>query len=120
MLVKCRTIAALAVLAATTLEAGERVTMRLTPVHALEPATVTVTAVVERDVQNRAMEIEVESADFYRSSRVTLEGESAPRTTAVEFRGLSGGQYEVRVILLGQDGRPRASATQDLDVIQTR
>jgi hypothetical protein len=107
-------------LAATPLDAGERVAIRVTPVHAFEPATVTVTAIVERDAQNRAIEIQAESADFYRSSLVPLEGESAPRTTTLEFRGLPSGQYEVRIILLGPDGRPRGSTTQDLDVIATR
>jgi hypothetical protein len=114
------TIAALALLAATSLDAGERVAMRVTPMRALEPATVTVTAIVERDAQNRAMDVEVDSSDFYRSSLVMLEGESAPRTTSIEFRGLPGGQYEVRVILVGPDGRPRGRTFQDLDVIANR
>ena len=85
MPVKFRVLAALMMLAATPLEAGERLAMRLTPMHAFEPATVIVTATVERDAQNRAMEIESESADFYRSSLVALQGENAPRTTTVEL-----------------------------------
>ena len=120
MSVKFRTLAALTLLAATPLEAGERLAMRLSPMHAFEPATVVVTATVERDAQNRAMEIEAESTDFYRSSLVPLEGENAPRITTVEFRGLPGGKYEMRLILVGSDGRARASATRELEIISTR
>jgi hypothetical protein len=120
MSMKFRTLTALTLLAATPLEAGERLAMRLSRTRAFEPATVVVTATVERDAQNRAMEIEAESSDFYRSSLVPLEGENAPRTTTVEFRGLPGGKYEVRLILLGSDGQARASAARDLDIISTR
>ena len=45
------------------------------------PATVRVTAIVERDAQNRAMEVVADSDGFYRSSLIPLEGENAPRTT---------------------------------------
>ena len=113
-------LAALALLAATPLQAGERLAMRLTPRNAFEPATVTVTATVERDDENRAMAIEAESADFYRSSVVPLEGKDAARTTRIEFRGLPGGQYVVRTTLLGSDGRPRASTAQELNIIGIR
>ena len=79
MPVKFRALAALTMLAASPLEAGERVSMRVTPVHAFEPATVRVTAVVERDAENGAMEIVADSGAFYRSSLIPLEGASLPR-----------------------------------------
>ncbi len=120
MSLKVRALAALTMLAAAPLEAGERVSMRVTPVHAFEPATVRVTATIERDAQNRAMEIVADSEGFYRSSLIPLEGENAPRTTTIDFRGLPGGDYEVRIILLDAGGRPRATAVQSLDVISTK
>ena len=120
MRLKCRALAALTILAASPLEAGERLSMRLTPAHAFEPATVRVTAVVERDAQNRAMEIVADSGGFYRSSLIPLEGDTAPRTTTVDFQGLPGGDYEVRIILLDAGGHPRATVFQSLDVISNR
>jgi hypothetical protein len=108
--------AAIAIVTGTAAVAGERVDMRVPPRQALEPATVVVTAIVEPDSSNRAVQIEAEAADFYRSSMVPLDGEDGPRTTRVEFHGLPGGQYEVRMVVLGAEGRPRASAARDVTV----
>src|SRR4051812_965957 len=80
------TLAAIAMLAAVPLDAGERLAMRLSPTHGFAPATVTVTATVERDAQNRELEIQIESTEFYRSSLVPLDGESAARTNTFQFR----------------------------------
>ena len=120
MPVKIRALAALTMLAASPLEAGERVSMRITPLHAFEPATVTVTAIVERDAQNRAMEIVADSSDFYRSSLIPIDGENGPRTTTIDFRSLPSGDYEVRIILLDARGRTRATVVQSVDVISSR
>ena len=54
---------------------------------------------IEADQDNRAVEIVAESADFYRSSQIQLEGDKAPRTTNFEFRSLPPGTYEVRALL---------------------
>ena len=73
-----------------------------------------------REKSRSAVEIVADSGDFYRSSLIPLEGENAPRTTTIDFRGLPGGDYEVRIILLDPGGRPRATAVQSLDVISTK
>src|SRR5256885_12266939 len=113
-------LAALTMLAAAPVEAGERVSVRVSPAHALEPATVRVTTVVERDARNRATEIVADSDDFYRSSLIPLDGENAPRTTTIDFEALPSGEYEVRVVLLDAGGRRRATVAQGLNVISTR
>lgn len=120
MTTTCLTAAAIALLAGTLVRAGQPLDIRVTPRQALEPATLAITALVEPDASNRAVRIEAEAATFYRSSVVPLEGEDAPRTTRVEFHGLPGGEYEVRAILLGSDGRLRASVTRDLIVLGAR
>jgi hypothetical protein len=114
------TLAALAMLAAAPLDAGERLAMRLSPTHGFAPATVTVTATVERDAQNRELEIQIESTQFYRSSLVPLDGENAARTNTFQFRDLPGGEYEVRTILLGAGERALARAVQDLEIVSDR
>jgi hypothetical protein len=112
-----QTIAALAVLAAAPLEAGERLAMRLNLKQGFAPATVVVTATVERDAQNRELEIQIESTDFYRSSLVPLDGENAARTMTFQFRDLPGGQYEVRTIVRGSGERALAKAVQDIEIL---
>lgn len=103
-------IAALALLTAAvvahpeTLAADNRLTLRVTPTVTSAPAEVVVTATVEKNADNRALEIAAESDDFFRSSLVTLEGDQAPRTTQLHLKNLPGGEYVVMVVLHGSHG----------------
>ena len=110
-------LAALALLATAPLGAGERLAMRVAPSIAYEPATLIVDAVAERDPENRALQIQVESGDYYRSSLVQLDGDDGPRTTTVRYGGVPGGTYEVRVTLLGPGGQRRAATTRQIEVL---
>ena len=101
------------------LGAGERLTMRVSPAISFAPANLIVRAVIEADAQNRAVEVIADSANFYRSSEIQLEGDKAPRTSTFEFRSLPPGVYEVKVMLIGADGRQRALARQQINVITT-
>jgi hypothetical protein len=107
----------LTVLAPSPLGAGERLTMRVSPRMAMAPATLVVDAVAERDPANRAVQIQVDSQEYYRSSTMQLDGDEAPRTTTVRYEGVPGGSYEVRVILFGSDGKERAATSLRVDVV---
>jgi hypothetical protein len=78
------------------------------PSYTLAPANVRVQAVIEPARENRALEFVVESPQYYRSSTIELDGEQSARVHVVQFRALSGGTYEVRVMLVGGDGGARA------------
>ena len=118
MRMNIQTVAVLVVmLAAAPLEAGERVAMKLNLRQGFAPATVVVTTTVERDAQNRELEIQIESKDFYRSSVVPLDGDTAARTMTFEFRDIPGGQYEVRTIVLGSGERALGRAVQGLEIL---
>ena len=97
--------------------AGEKITMKATPEISFAPAHLTIRTHIEADVENRAMEIVVDSADFYRSSMIQLDGDQAPRTSVFEFRDVSGGAYQISARLLDQRGRSRAYVTRVVDVI---
>ena len=97
--------------------AGERITVKVSPAVAFAPANLVVRTMIEADQDNRAVEIVAESADFYRSSQIQLEGDKAPRTTNFEFRSLPTGTYEVRALLIGTGGEQRAFARQMINVI---
>jgi hypothetical protein len=99
------------------LGAGERISMKVSPQFAFAPATLIVRATIDADSENRAVEIVAESADFYRSSEISLEGEQAPRTSVCEFHGLPSGTYTVKAVLFGTDGRQRALAQKEINVI---
>lgn len=99
------------------LGAGERITMKVSPAVAFAPANLIVRATIECDADNRAVEISAESADFYRSSEIQLEGDRAARTNMFEFRSLPPGAYEVRATLFGAGGQPRGIVRQRINVI---
>ncbi|HEY3042668.1 MAG TPA: hypothetical protein VGJ39_01505 [Vicinamibacterales bacterium] len=99
------------------LGAGEKITMKASPEISFAPAHLVVRTTIEPDSENRALEIVIDSPEFYRSSLIQLEGDQAPRTSVVEFRGVPGGNYEISARLLGQGGESRALARRIIDVI---
>lgn len=78
------------------------------PAVAIAPASVRVSASVEPDAENRALDFVADSPSFYRRSTVDLDGASASRLHTVEFRSLPEGNYEIRVTLTGVEGSVRA------------
>jgi hypothetical protein len=84
--------------------AGEKIAMNASPEISFAPANLTIRTSTEADAANRAMEIVIESPDFYRSSTIQLEGDQAPRTSVLEFRGIPVGSYMISARLLGQGG----------------
>jgi hypothetical protein len=117
---KARTLlCGLFVLMTAPLGAGspERLSMRVSPAVAIAPADLIVRTMVEANAQNRAIEIIAESEDFYRSSQMPLNGESAPRTTQFQFRGLPGGIYTVSAVLKGANDEPIALTRREVNVV---
>jgi len=103
--------------AALTVNAGERLTIAVSPLQSFAPTNLTVRIHVAPDVDNRALEVTAESGEYFRSSLIPLDGKEAPRTIAVELRGLPGGDYQVRGTLIDNAGRPRASVRQQVIVL---
>lgn len=99
------------------LRAGELLTIKVSPSISFAPAFVRVQATIEADAANRAVEIIADSGDFYRSSRIPLEGDRAARTNIFEFPGLPSGEYEVTATVFGSDGRPRGRVRQTVNVV---
>jgi hypothetical protein len=104
-------------LCTTTLGAGERMTVKVSPAVAFAPANLIVRTMIEADADNRAIAIVAESADFYRSSEIQLDGDHAPRTNTVEFRSLPSGTYQVKAMLIGTGAEPRAMIRRQINVI---
>jgi hypothetical protein len=96
---------------------SERLTMAVSPARSFAPTTLTVRIHVTPDDDNRALEVVAESGDYYRSSRIQLDGKEAPQAIAVELRSLPGGDYEVRGTLIDASGHTRASVRAQAIVI---
>ena len=91
----------------TSLAASDPLTIKTSPQVAFAPAQISVRATVERDDKNRALEVVIDSEDFYRSSLVQLDGDQAPRTSVIEFQSVPEGQYVVQATVFDQAGKPR-------------
>jgi hypothetical protein len=87
------------------------------PTVMLAPGHLVVRTVIERDPDNRAIQVIAESPDSYRSSEVQLDGDTAPRRNTFEFKDLPIGTYEIHAVLLGSDGQQRALVVRKLEVI---
>lgn len=106
---------------ATTTGAGaiEPISIRVSPAVSFAPANLVIRTSVEPDADNRAMEIVADSEEFFRSSAVQLNGDRAPKTTMFEFRSLPPGDYQVRAVLFGADGRQRGHAHTQVHVVES-
>ena len=100
------------------MRATESMKINVTP-PSTAPANLRVRVTVEPNAANRSVTVAAESDDFFRSSEVALEGEQSPRTIYFEFRGVPGGQYEVRGAVGDAMGHEVASAKQNVFVMGT-
>ena len=92
--------------------AGEstHVVIRVTPTMAIEPASVRILVVVERDPENRAMRIIADSATYFTSSEVSIDGDRGPRVRSILLRDLPAGEYTFTGEVIGERGRVRGEA----------
>ncbi len=104
-------VAVCAHLAAATVNGGERLELRVSPMLSMAPAAVVIRVIIEADEDNRALDVIADSTDFYTSSRVPLNGAQSPRVSEIRFAALPEGVYQVTAILTGSQGR-RAVATR--------
>ena len=103
--------------AAMTVNAGERLTIAVSPLQSFAPTNLMVRVHVPPDDANRALEVSADSGEYYRSSRIQLDGKDAPRTITVEFQRLPGGAYEIRGALIDSAGHARAFAREQVTVL---
>lgn len=90
-------------------DAGEAMRLQITPSVARAPADLVVRVSVQHDADNRFLQVVAESADFYRSSEIPVDGESTPALSVFEFRSLPSGLYQVTGTLIGASGRRKTA-----------
>ena len=91
--------------------AGDLLTMKIAPPAAPAPAYLSVRVTVDPNTDNRAIEVAVESPEYFTSSRIDLDGDLAPRTTMFAFGRLPSGEYEVTATLVGDRGTRAVAST---------
>lgn len=98
-------------------DAGDRLKLAVTPIKSLAPATISVRIRIEPDSENRALTVLVRSDEFYQSSEIPLDGESAQRSVELHYPNLPGGDYQIVGLLTDGTGRPCARASQPVEIV---
>lgn len=111
------TAAAFLLSSAMALDANEPLSMAVSPAQSFAPTNLMIRLHVEPNGVNRALEVVAESGQYYRSSKIQLEGSEAPRTISFEFRNVPGGDYDIRGTLISSAGKARAAVRQHAIVI---
>ena len=96
--------------------ADELLSVQASPPLGPAPGVVRLLVRVEPDAANRSLIVEVNSFAMYRSSLITLDGESAQAAYWLEFNSLPAGLYSVTVALRRVDGE-RATAQDTFTVV---
>jgi len=97
--------------------AGERLSVRVSPALAHAPADIIVYVTLERNAENRLLRVSAESDDFFRSSEVTLDGEDNARVMILHFLQLPPGAYSVTVDVKGVNGQTKGRARCEVNVL---
>jgi hypothetical protein len=90
--------------------AEEALSLEASPPLSPEPGLIRLLVRVERDSANRNLIVEVNSQALFRSSLITLEGDSARVAHWLEFDSLPAGAYSVTAILYRSDGETITAA----------
>lgn len=109
----------LLLVATTPAGSSESLSLQVSPRNSFAPANLQVLVRMAPDAGNRSLTIVADSEEFYRSSEIPLEGESAPRSVLVAFRGMPGGEYHVSATLFDSRGDRRARVQQQVLVLSS-
>jgi hypothetical protein len=101
----------------TTADAGECLSLKVSPRQALAPVNLRVSVRIEPDANNRVLMIVADSPEFFRSSQIQLEGSRAPRTFSIEYPNVPSGMYDITGILVNSLGQERAVVRQSAHVV---
>jgi hypothetical protein len=66
---------------------------------------------------NRVLRVEIDSAGYYRSSDIQLEGASAPMSHFVDWKAVPAGKYDLVVSVIGPSGDARVMRTLNFQVL---
>jgi hypothetical protein len=109
-------IGACAALATVSVASDAPLRATVSPRIGAAPALVRVQAIIVPAAENDALLIVIDSAAYYRSSTIPLDGDAAPRVHLVDFRSVPAGVHEITVALLDRRGEQRAAVTSDVRV----
>lgn len=96
---------------------GDELTLRLTPRFVSAPGYLRSLVRVAPNAANRVLRVEIDSAGYYRSSDIQLDGASAPMSHFMDWKEVPAGRYDLTVSVLGPGGDPRVVRTINFQVL---
>jgi hypothetical protein len=96
---------------------GDELTLRLTPRFVSAPGYLRSLIRVAPNDANRVLRVEIDSAGYYRSSDITLDGASAPMSHFVDWKEVPAGKYDLIVSVLGPSGDARVVRQLNFQVL---
>jgi hypothetical protein len=97
---------------------GPKVEMAVYPRVAMAPATLKLTARVERHADNRLLRISLDCENFYAATEIELEGDRAPRTHQLPLiEGIPQGACVAVAEVAQTGGKVRRSTPVDVEII---
>ena len=91
----------------------------MNPSVAIAPTMLAISVRVAPQAENRALEVVVDSDDFYRLSRVQLDGDRGPSINTLKIDSVPAGDYEVTATVIGADGKRSSIASAHAEVMGT-
>jgi uncharacterized protein (DUF58 family) len=107
----------LAITSTAPVAATESVSLEVSPAISFAPAEVRIRIRVEPNPANRVMTVVADSDSFYRSSTIQIDGDHAPLTTQLQFRGLPRGEYDITATVIGSDGKTKGLAHRRVNIV---
>jgi hypothetical protein len=96
---------------------SDELTLRLTPRFVSAPGYLRSLIRVAPHAANRVLRVEIDSAGYYRSSDIQLDGASAPMSHFMDWKEVPAGKYDLTVSVLGPGGDPRVVRTMNFQVL---
>jgi hypothetical protein len=96
---------------------GDELTLRLTPRFVSAPGYLRSLIRVVPNADNRVLRVEIDSAGYYRSSDIQLEGASAPMSHFVDWKEVPAGKYDLKVSVLDAGGDARVVRSINFQVL---
>jgi len=90
--------------------------LRLTRKYTFSPGYVQSLIRVVPHPDNRLLRVTIDSADFYRSSDIELDGADAARSHFFNWTSLPAGHYDIVVTVFGSEGQ-RGQSKEVLEVV---
>ena len=98
-------------------KSSDELTLRLTPRFVSAPGYLRSLIRVSPNEKNRVLRVEIDSAGYYRSSDIQLDGASAPMSHFVDWKEVPAGKYDLRVSVLGAGEDARLVRTLNFQVL---